>query len=67
VALGKAEKSPFVETARGTAITVRFNRKLPYELDGGVRPATKRLRIKVHPSSITICVPTPVEEPAPDA
>jgi diacylglycerol kinase family enzyme len=61
VALGKAEKSPFVETARGTSIKVRFNRKLPYELDGGVRPATKRLRIKVHPASITICVPTPAD------
>jgi diacylglycerol kinase family enzyme len=61
VALGKAEKSPFVETARGTTMLVRFNRKLPYELDGGVRPATKRLRIKVHPESITICVPDPIE------
>jgi diacylglycerol kinase (ATP) len=66
VALGKAEKSPFVETARGPAVKVRFNRKLPYELDGGVRPATKLLRIKVHPASITICVPTPVEDPVPD-
>jgi diacylglycerol kinase family enzyme len=67
VALGKAEKSPFVETARGTSMKVRFNRKLPYELDGGVRPATKLLRIKIHPASITICVPTPGEDPVPDA
>jgi diacylglycerol kinase family enzyme len=67
VALGKAEKSPFVETARGTSMKVRFNRKLPYELDGGVRPATKQLRIKIHPASITICVPTPDLGQVPDA
>jgi diacylglycerol kinase family enzyme len=67
VALGKVEKSPFVETARGTSMIVRFNRKLPYELDGGVRPATKRLRIKVHHESITICMPTPGEAPERDA
>ena len=57
VALGKTEKSPFVETTRGKRFTIRFNRRFPYELDGGARPASKKLRIKVHPSSITICVP----------
>lgn len=57
VALGKTEKSPFVQTTRGKRFTIRFNRRFPYELDGGARPAAKKLRIKVHPSSITICVP----------
>jgi YegS/Rv2252/BmrU family lipid kinase len=56
-ALGRAEKSPFVEVARGKQFRIRFDRRFPYELDGGARPAVKKVRIKVHPSSIRICVP----------
>jgi diacylglycerol kinase (ATP) len=61
VALGKAEKSPFVKTARGKKFAVRFDRRFPYELDGGARTKTKKLQIKVHPSSILVCVPHAVE------
>jgi diacylglycerol kinase (ATP) len=57
VALSKAEKSPFVEITRGQKFRIRFDRQLPYELDGGARPADAQLRVKVRPSSITICVP----------
>jgi diacylglycerol kinase (ATP) len=57
VALGKSEKSPFVQLTRGKKFRIRFDRPLLYELDGGTRPATAKMRIKVHPSSITICVP----------
>ena len=59
VALGRAEKSPFVVTPRGTSIKVRFDRPTTYELDGGVRKAITKLKIKVRPSSITVCVPVP--------
>jgi diacylglycerol kinase (ATP) len=58
VAAGRdPERSPFVEMTTGTSLRIRFDRKLPYELDGGARPAAKDLRIKVHPHSVTICVP----------
>jgi len=57
VALGKSEKSPFVEVTRGKKFRVRFDRPFPYELDGGARPAVRKMRIKVHPASIRICVP----------
>jgi YegS/Rv2252/BmrU family lipid kinase len=57
VAFGKAENSPFVEMARGRKIRMTFDRRYPYELDGGARTSAKKLRIKVHPGSITICVP----------
>lgn len=57
VALGNAEKSPFVEVTRGKRFRIRFGRRFPYELDGGARPAVNKVRIKVHPASITICVP----------
>jgi diacylglycerol kinase (ATP) len=57
VVAGGAERSPFVDMTTGTSFRIRFDRKLPYELDGGARPAVKDLRIKVHPRSVTICVP----------
>jgi len=64
VALGAPEKSPFVEVTRGRKIKVRFDRQLPYELDGGARSAVTQLRIKVRPSSIKVCVPAPERDGA---
>lgn len=60
VVLGRAESSPFVVTTRGTTMRVNFDRPTAYELDGGVRKATKKLRIKVRPASITVCVPAAI-------
>ena len=57
VAAGSAERSPFVEMTAGRSFRIRFDRKLRYELDGGARPAARDLHIKVHPRSVTICVP----------
>jgi diacylglycerol kinase (ATP) len=57
VALSDAEKSKFVEVTRGKKVRIRFDQPFPYELDGGARPAVKKLRINVHPASIRICVP----------
>ena len=56
VAVSGAELSPFVEMTAGKAFRIRFDRKLPYELDGGARPAVRDLRIKVRPRSVTLCV-----------
>jgi diacylglycerol kinase (ATP) len=61
VALGKTAKSPFIHTTRGKRFKIRFGRPFPYELDGGSRPSAKTLRIRVHPSSIFICVPAQPE------
>lgn len=60
VAVGAAEKSPFLEVTRGKKIRIQFNHRFPYEVDGGTRAAVKKLRIKVHPASIRICVPAKV-------
>ena len=57
ITLGRAEDSPFAKITRGAKIRIRFDRKVPYELDGGARPARKEMRIKARPRSITICVP----------
>lgn len=56
VAVGNPERSPFVEMTRGKKFRIRFGRQFPYELDGGARPAAKKMRINVHPSSIKVCV-----------
>ena len=57
VATGSADESPLIETARAKKIVIKLQRKRPYELDGGVRPPTKRLRIRVEAGAITLCVP----------
>jgi diacylglycerol kinase (ATP) len=55
--LGDAKKSPFVAVTSGKKFRIRFDRRFPYELDGGARPAVRKMQIKVRPSSIRICVP----------
>jgi diacylglycerol kinase (ATP) len=57
LALGRARKSPFVEVTQGKKFKIRFDTKLPYELDGGVRPPVRQMKIKVRPCSVVICVP----------
>jgi diacylglycerol kinase (ATP) len=57
IAVRRAGKSPFVEVTQGKKFKIRFGRKLPYELDGGARPAVKVMKIKVRPCSVEICVP----------
>jgi YegS/Rv2252/BmrU family lipid kinase len=55
--IGNAERSPFVETTTGRTFDVRLSKAVPYEIDGGVRKKTKRLKVKVEPRAITVCVP----------
>jgi diacylglycerol kinase family enzyme len=61
VALDHAEESPFVLTARGRKVRVRFDHAIPYELDGGDRKPTRGLKVKVRPGAVTIAAP-----PAPE-
>ncbi len=57
VATGDAARSPFVHLTRGKRVRCTFARPFRYELDGGARSAVTRLNIKIHPSSVTVCVP----------
>jgi YegS/Rv2252/BmrU family lipid kinase len=61
--VGKAERSPMVDTTSGHKIDVRFAKKTVYELDGGDRPSTRRLRVRVEPAALRVCVPM-VERPS---
>jgi diacylglycerol kinase (ATP) len=62
LALGQAGTSPFVEVTQAKKARIRFGRKVPYELDGGARPAVRQMRINVRPGSVTICVPAQAED-----
>jgi diacylglycerol kinase (ATP) len=55
--IGDAAASPFVESTTGRTFDVRLSKAVPYEIDGGVRKKTKRLKVKVEPGAITVCVP----------
>lgn len=59
-AVGHAARSPFVEVGSARRIDVRLDRRLPYELDGGARKPVKRLKIRVEPGAIQVCVPEKV-------
>jgi YegS/Rv2252/BmrU family lipid kinase len=57
VARGRVDRSPFVELTRGKKVVVELARQLPYQLDGGVRPAAKRLKVRVKAGAIIVRVP----------
>ena len=64
-AVGKAAKSPFVETTSAHKIRIKFDRAVRYELDGGARDMLRRMRIDVEPGAIAVCVPEESAETAP--
>lgn len=57
VAVGRTDQSHWIEKSSGTRIDVKLRQRKRYELDGGPRPRAKRLRIRVDPGAITVCVP----------
>jgi diacylglycerol kinase (ATP) len=54
---GRPERSPFFRVTTGRKVTVKLNRKVPYELDGGARTKAKSYRLKVEPGAITVRIP----------
>jgi YegS/Rv2252/BmrU family lipid kinase len=49
--------SSFVRRTTASKVVVEMDAKRPYELDGGERSKTKRLKFRVEPAAITVCVP----------
>ncbi len=56
-AVGSADRSKFVQTTKAKKIKIKLDRKMPYELDGGDEKPVDRLKIRVEPAAVTICVP----------
>jgi len=57
VVVDRAENSPYVEVCRGRKVRVTLKHPLAYEIDGGDRPKTRKLRIDVKPASVAVRVP----------
>ena len=51
------DHSPFVNTTAGRRFSVQLSRPTVYELDGGDRSETTKLKVRVEPGAITVCVP----------
>jgi YegS/Rv2252/BmrU family lipid kinase len=56
-AIGRVARSPYVRMTTGKKISIRLGRKSPYELDGGARPRTKRIKVRVEPGALRVCAP----------
>jgi diacylglycerol kinase (ATP) len=56
-ALKRAHKSPLTEMTTGRCVEVRFDRTLPWEVDGGDRDRTDSFDIRCVPSAVRICQP----------
>jgi diacylglycerol kinase (ATP) len=54
---GRSDRSALVSMTSGRRIDVRLEDKTPYELDGGDRPPTRRLKIRTEPLAVTVRVP----------
>jgi YegS/Rv2252/BmrU family lipid kinase len=57
LAAGSAERSPLTRMTRGRKVSIRLEHKTVYELDGGSRDPVRKLKARVEPGRITVCVP----------
>ena len=62
VGRGDVDRSRLVQSTQAKKIDVEFSEKLRYEVDGGARTKTRRLKIRIKPKSLIVC--TPREKPA---
>lgn len=63
MALARSDSSPFVRVTRARKVDVRLSGPTRYELDGGAREPVTRIKARVVPGGITVCVPAD-REPA---
>lgn len=54
---GHIDASPLVDVTQGQRVKVKLDQKMPWQLDGGDRPPTKRFDVRVLPMRMPICVP----------
>ncbi|MEV4495638.1 diacylglycerol kinase family protein [Micromonospora arborensis] len=57
MAVGRSTDSPFIRITRGHRVTVRLDVPRTYELDGGARAATRKLKVRSVPGALTVCCP----------
>jgi diacylglycerol kinase (ATP) len=57
ISTGPSDRSPFVHTTRAKRVSIKLGAPLAYELDGGARDTTTRIKAHVVSAGITVCVP----------
>lgn len=57
MAVGRSDSSPFVRMTRGAKVRVDLATPMTYELDGGARKQVTRLKARVMPAALTVCLP----------
>jgi YegS/Rv2252/BmrU family lipid kinase len=57
MAVHGAEHSPLVQITRARTLDVKLGAPMRYELDGGARERTDRLKARVVAEALTVCVP----------
>ena len=62
MAVGRIDRSPLTRTTSARRIDVRTKGRIDYELDGGHRGDAKKLKIRVQPAAVRICVPVDTGE-----
>jgi diacylglycerol kinase family enzyme len=55
---GEPQRSKLVRTTRGRRVDAKFDRPIPYQLDGGARRDTRRLQAGVEPGAVTVAAPS---------
>ncbi len=53
----RIDSSPLVRMTQGSRATIRLDRKLPWELDGGDHSPAKKFDVSILPGRQSICVP----------
>jgi YegS/Rv2252/BmrU family lipid kinase len=57
LATGKAAGSKLVDMTQARKVDIRLDRAVLYQLDGGARKTTQRLKVHVEPGALRICLP----------
>jgi len=57
MATGRSDGSPFIKITSGQKIRVKLAEPLTYEIDGGARSATGKLKARAIPAAVTLCLP----------
>ena len=59
---GTAERSKLVRMTRGNGVDIKLSRATAYELDGGARSPKRRMKARIEPGAIIVCVPESTDE-----
>jgi diacylglycerol kinase (ATP) len=57
IVFGRSERSPFVRITRARKVRIELREPRTYELDGGARKPVGRLKARVAPGALVVCVP----------